>query len=103
MKTTVNNNNIESKNRVNNKAELYAKEHTPTAKKEAFGKMFIYRLYIKWKWMQQRFERIGDMDRAAYCFYHRLRLTKLYIYQPGWRIMDYGDMKPIFFPRQRIK
>jgi hypothetical protein len=84
-------------------AELYAKEHMPTAKKEAFGKMFIYRLYIKWKWMQQRFERIGDMDRAAYCFYHRLRLTKLYIYQPGWRIMDYGDMKPIFFPRQRIK
>lgn len=84
-------------------AELYAKEHTPTVKKEAFGKMFIYRLYIKWKWMQQRFERIGDMDRAADCFYHRLRLTKLYIYQPGWRIMDYGDMKPIFFPRQRIK
>ena len=76
---------------------------TDGAKKESFGKMFIYRLYIKWKWMQQRFERIGDMDRAAYCFYHRLRLTKLYIYQPGWRIMDYGDMKPIFFPRQRIK
>lgn len=76
---------------------------TDGAKKESFGKMFIYRLYIKWKWMQQRFERIGDMDRAADCFYHRLRLTKLYIYQPGWRIMDYGDMKPIFFPRQRIK
>lgn len=76
---------------------------TDGAKKESFGKMFIYRLYIKWKWMQQRFERIGDMDRAAYCFYHRLRLTKLYIYQPGWRIMDYSDMKPIFFPRQRIK
>ena len=78
-------------------------EITDGAKKESFGKMFIYRLYIKWKWMQQRFERIGDMDHAADCFYHRLRLTKLYIYQPGWRIMDYGDMKPIFFPRQRIK
>lgn len=78
-------------------------EITDGAKKESFGKMFIYRLYIKWKWMQQRFERIGDMDRAADCFYHRLRLTKLYIYQPGWRIVDYGDMKPIFFPRQRIK
>lgn len=82
--------------------EVFAEE-IEKAKKESFGKMFIYRLYIKWKWMQQRFERIGDMERAADCFYHRLRLTKLYIYQPGWRIMDYGDMKPIFFPRQRIK
>lgn len=88
-------------------ARLYSKNQEPTLETASeikrFGKMFIYRLYIKWKWMQQRFERIGDMDRAADCFYHRLRLTKLYIYQPGWRIMDYADMKPIFFPRQRIK
>jgi len=83
-------------------AALYQEQHK-AVKKEAFGKMFIYRLYIKWKWMQQRFERIGNIDRAVDCFYHRLRLTKLYIYQPEHRIMDYADMKPIIFPHQRIK